>query len=232
MEENNTEIKELPQSIEKRKPGLQIAHAIVLAGLIIALAIFVNNSNAKTIAPGGDKLDLVSEVTADDFVRGNPNAPITLIEYADFSCHFCAQYHPTLQKIVTESQGKVRWIYRHLPIFNIDAAIASSCVGKLGGEQAFWDFSDTMFAHQDKLAVDYYRSTALGLGIDEAAYKTCIADPTIKSAISIEFNQNKILLGFNATPYTVLIDKTGRKFSFAGALPYENVRSVIDTLGK
>lgn len=230
--ENNIETKEIPEVVAK-KSQLSIPNAIILAAIIIAGAVFVSkgSTNSATIS-GGDKLDLVSEITAEDFIRGDENAPITLIEYADFSCHFCAEYHPTLQKIVADYDGRVRWVYRHLPIFNIEAAIASSCIGKLGGTEAFWNFSDTLFANPDNRNREYYLATALANGLVETEYTTCTKDPAIKSKITTEFNQNRILLGFDATPYTVLIDKNGRKFSFAGALSYENLTSVIDGLDK
>lgn len=228
--ENNTEIKEIPEVVVK-KPGLSIGNAIVCAAIIIAVAIIIGKEGTGTAAVA-DTLDLVSSVTEEDFVRGDENAPITIIEYADFSCGYCAQYHPTLQKIVEGSEGQVRWVYRHLPIFNIDAAMASQCVGTLGGEESFWNFSDKLYANQDRLSSEFYLASALGLGVDEASYNTCIANPVLKKQIMDEFNRNKILLGFNATPYTVLIDKVGRKFSFAGALPYDNIQSLIDTLDK
>lgn len=216
------------------KPKLNIPSAIVLSGVIIAAAIFLRDAQVASSGSyeDNDKLSLVSEITEADFIRGDKKAEITLIEYADFSCHFCAQFQLTLKQFVDEHEGQIRWVYRHLPIFNIEAAISSSCVGRVAGEEAFWKYSDTLFANQDKLKTEYYLEIAKNLGIDEAKYNVCIKDPEIEKDIRQEFTQNKILLGFNGTPHTVLIDKDGKKFSFTGALPYEELKSVIKGLDK
>ncbi len=216
------------------KPRLNIPGAIVLGAVIIASAVFLKGAEPaeKAIAEGGDKLNLVAEVREEDFVRGEASAPVTLIEYADFSCHFCAQFQLTLKQLVDESEGEIKWIYRHLPIFNVEAAVASSCVGRIGGEEAFWKYSDELFANQDKLKTEYYLEVAQTFGIDATKYGVCIKDSEIEKEIRQEFTQNKILLGFNGTPHTVLVDKNGQKFSFTGALPYDELKSVIEGLNK
>lgn len=227
----NNEIKDGVISVVK--PKLNIPSAIVLAGVIIAAAIFLKGVQpAEKVTANGGELDLVAKVSEEDFVRGDKKAEITLIEYADFSCHFCAQFQLTLKQLVDESKGQIKWVYRHLPIFNIEAAVASSCVGRLGGEEAFWKYSDTLFANQDLLKPPYYLETAKALGIDEAKYGECIKNAALEKGIRQEFTQNKILLGFNGTPHTVLIDKNGKKFSFTGALPYDELKSVIEGLNK
>lgn len=219
-----------PESIKK---GLNLPSAIIIAAVIIASSIFINRGNAGSLGQSSETpLDLVADVTEEDVVRGDPKADITIIEYADFSCGYCAKYHPTLQQIVNESEGKVRWVYRHLPIFNKEAAIASSCVGKLGGDSAFWTYADSLYLNKDKFSSDFYRSEAVKLGIEEAQYDYCIGDQILKSKIDREFTEARLLLGFNATPYTVIVDKAGRKFSFAGALPYTELKVAIDGLAK
>ncbi len=222
------EIKIEESVVPKAKPALNLPGAIVVAAIIIGAALFMTRGSGIASQKTPDKLDLVSEVTAADFIRGNPDAPVTLIEYADFSCHYCAQYHPTLAKLVNDYQGKVRWVYRHLPIFNVEAAVASTCVGKTAGNEAFWKFSDMLFANQKSFNTDFYRDRAIASGAKGEDYYKCIADPLVKSKIEKDANKTKILLGFDATPYNVLIDKSGHKFSFAGALSEENLKAAID----
>lgn len=229
--EINTPAPETAMVPEAKKKVLNLPGAIVIAAVIIASSIFINKGGVGSEA-SADSLDLVAEVNEEDFVRGNDRAPITVIEYADFSCHFCAQYHPTLQKIVADFDGKVRWVYRHLPIFNKEAAIASSCVGRIGGDDAFWRYADTLYLNTDKFSTEFYQKGATDLGIKADTYEACINDPLISSKINREFTQARLLLGFNATPSTVIVDKAGRKFSFAGALSYEDVATAIEGLAK
>lgn len=223
MEENQ------PVKNKSRFSG-SVAQAIIFAGLIIAGAIFLSRNPGSSAPKSPDKLDLVTKIDQSDFSRGSENAKVTIIEYADFSCHFCAQFHPTLKQIMTEYDGKVRWVFRHLPIFNINAAVASDCVGKISGNDTFWTFADNLYANQSSLNDDYYRNEAISLGISAEKYDACFADPILRSKISKDFSQNKLLFDFRATPYNIIVDKEGRTFSFPGALPYNDLKSIIDRL--
>ena len=220
-------------TLSSGKRGLNLPSAIIIAAVIISSSIFINRGNAGSMGESSDSpLDLVADVTEEDLVRGDSKADITIIEYADFSCGYCAKYHPTLQQIVSEYEGRVRWVYRHLPIFNKEAAVASSCGGRLGGDSAFWTYADTLYLNTDKFSSDFYRSEAVKIVIVETEYDLCMGDQILKSRIDREFTEARLLLGFNATPYTVIVDKSGRKFSFAGALPYSELKVAIDSLAK
>jgi len=90
------------------------------------------------------------EVTADEHIWGNPDAIVTIVEYSDLECVFCKQFHPVLKRIVEESNGNVRWVYRHYPITSLhqyafEKAVASECIAKLKGNDAFWKYSDLLF---------------------------------------------------------------------------------------
>lgn len=82
-----------------------------------------------------------------DHPMGNPKAPITLIEYSDYECPFCKRIHPTLERIVEESNGTVRWIYRHWPLHqnSFTKLAAAECVAQIKGDEAFWEYSELLF---------------------------------------------------------------------------------------
>ena len=73
----------------------------------------------------------VPAVAADEHIRGDKNAAVTIVEYSDFQCPFCSRFHPTMQQIMTDYKGKVRWVFRHFPLsFHPNAepaANASEC---------------------------------------------------------------------------------------------------------
>jgi len=209
----------------KKKRELTLPTAIVVAGVIIALAILAKGGMSASAAP--DELDYATEIRADDVIRGDSDAPITIIEYADFSCHFCAEYHPVLRRIVEESDGRVRWIYRDLPIFNIPAAVAGRCVARTAGDRAFWQFSDALFANPEKRSDEYYQAMAVEAGAVAEAYRACADDPLVESGVVSAFQTDRLLLGFSATPHTIIIDKAGRTFSFSGALTYEMLTDAL-----
>lgn len=233
MEKNNLESNNEIQSSENTtKSKISLPTAVIFSAIVISSAIFITRSPEKinTTEGGQSELEIITNITEKDFIRGNPDAEVTVIEYADFSCGFCGVYHPTLKKLVEEYDGKVRWIYRHLPIFNPEAALASQCVGNIGGGDKFWQFADTMFLNREKYSNEYYKNLAIDLGINEQEYLSCIENQVLKSEIQRDFTRLKILFGINATPHTVIFNDQGKEFSFAGALPYEDVKFVIDGL--
>jgi hypothetical protein len=85
-----------------------------------------------------------------DHVTGSRNPTVTIIEYSDFECPYCKQLLPTLERIQKENPTTVQWIYRHYPLHqhSFEELIAANCVAKLGGEAAFWKYSDLLFGLQ------------------------------------------------------------------------------------
>lgn len=89
-------------------------------------------------------------ITKDDHMLGNPDAEITIVEYTDMECPFCARIHPTLHQIVTDYGGKVNWVVRHFPLDNLHPnartkAEASECVWAQDGDEAFFKYTDKLF---------------------------------------------------------------------------------------
>lgn len=234
MEENNEEIKTAEPQIVPKKNGLSLPSAIVVAGVLISFSLIFSSTNKgqADVSNQSTKNVGIPEVTDADFIQGDKNAEITLVEYSDFSCGFCARYNPTLKKIMSEYKGKVRWVYRHLPIFNKPAAIASSCVGNLLGDESFFVYADKLFENQKDINQDFLKKEALALGVTDTEYEACINDKVLNAKIAEEFTSVRVLAGFNATPHTVLIDKNGNMYPFSGALPYEDVSTLINSLLK
>ncbi len=86
-----------------------------------------------------------------DHIKGNPNAPIKLIEYSDYDCPFCKKHHSTLTNITEESNGQIAWVFRHWPIHEsaVPKIITSECVNDIKGNDAFWKFSELVFEMLD-----------------------------------------------------------------------------------
>lgn len=89
-------------------------------------------------------------VSEDDFVRGSADAKVTVIEYSDFDCPFCSRFHQTMEQVVEQYDGQVRWVFRHYPITSLhpnaeNVARVSECVHEIAGKEKFWEFSDRYF---------------------------------------------------------------------------------------
>lgn len=209
--------------------------AIIIAGVIIAGAVVFTNTRSAAPAAAGDikapsTATNVRAPSAEDHIVGSPDAPLVLIEYSDFQCPYCNVVHPTLRRIVEESDGKIAWVYRHLPLDTIHpsarpAALASECVAEQLGQSGFWKFADAVFADQSKMSADYYAQLAVQFGADKAKFNACVSSNKYASRVDAdaqEAQQN----GGQGTPYTVLYDKKGQT-GVSGALPYEAFVSVI-----
>lgn len=96
-------------------------------------------------------LDKMSPVTNEDHIKGSMDAPVMIVEYSDFDCPFCARFHGVMNTIVKKYDGEVAWVYRHFPLEQLHpnakaVSVASECVAKLGGNEAFWVFTDGYLA--------------------------------------------------------------------------------------
>ena len=217
--------------------------AIVVAGLLIAGAVFWTGSsgsvasNAAEDIKGGQpsgqpaqagKFRMPDET---DHVQGNPDASITIVEFSDLECPFCALIHPTLKRIVKENED-VKWVFRHFPLSTIhsralSAAVASECIARLGTNDNFWTFTDEAFANQRKLGDTWYREMALSFGIDSGAFAGCVNGKGVVADIQTDLDE-ATGAGGRGTPYVVVVTANGDLIPFSGALPYEQIASVIE----
>lgn len=181
--------------------------------------------------PAGDP----PSVTDQDHIRGNKDAKVTLIEYSDFECPFCKRFHPTLQQALDEYKDKVRWVYRHYPLnFHANAqkeAEATECANALGGNDAFWKYSDKIFALTTSggtgLSLTSLVPMAKELGLDEAKFKNCLDSGMYAKHVTDEMNGGSAA-GVSGTPGTFVVDAKGGSRLISGAQPYEQVRAAIE----
>jgi protein-disulfide isomerase len=116
----------------------------------------------------------VPAVSPSEHIRGNVNAPVTIIEYSDFQCPFCARFHEVLKAAVA-SGSQVRWVYRHLPLSEIHpmavpAAEAAECASDQG---QFWEYAELLFQRQEQLDDLQLVAIANDLGLDEQRFTAC-----------------------------------------------------------
>ncbi len=173
---------------------------------------------------------------ARDHIRGNPDAPVTVVEYSDFECPFCKGFHGTLKQLVEQSNGKVRWVYRHFPLAEIHSkapkeAAASECAAELGGNEAFWKFADRFFEltpSNNKTDIDTaLPRVAREIGLDEARFASCLASDRYARRVA-EDHQNALATGGRGTPWSIIVSKSGKSYPLSGAQPYAAVKRLVD----
>ena len=175
-------------------------------------------------------------IQADDVVRGDPNAPITLLEYSDFTCHFCKKwFHDTFPKLLTEyiETGKVRFVYRDFPrgFGNpLRAADAARCAGE---QNAYWPMHDRLFNSDGQFSPENLNQHAKELKLEEGQFSQCVDAHKYFPDIEKDLKDAKSL-GIRGTPAFVLfptkVPEDPNLILIPGAFPYETFQEEIEKL--
>lgn len=219
--------------------GFFVLLGMVLGGKVGTGSALANN-NAAPIdnvganpAPQPDPaVKKPSDVTAADHVLGNKNAKVTLIEYSDFQCPFCSRFAPVAEKLVSESGGKVRLVYRHFPLDSIHpmahkAAVAAECVANLRGNEVFWKYHTEIFNNQSGLSDTMLVDSAVKLGVNRAQMQSCLT--TLKYANVVKAQQAEgESIGVQGTPATFVIAADGSFELIPGALDLASAKVYVD----
>ncbi|MBI4127749.1 MAG: thioredoxin domain-containing protein [Parcubacteria group bacterium] len=243
MDEVSTSVSQGEQGTPSSRPtqsvnsNIVIAAVILAVGLIAAAVIFKGDSSGDTTGSPDERRTTLEDfrpVAAGDHIRGDPNAKVTVIEYSDLECPFCKQFHPTMQQLVAEYDGKVRWVYRHWPITSrhpkaTKEAEASECAAEQG---KFWEYIDRVFEitpANNGLDLEQLPVIAQEVGLDVASFEACLESGKYQERIQNDADE-AIRIGGTGTPFSVIVDAEGKATPFSGAQPYENLKTVIDPL--
>lgn len=148
------------------------------------------------------KNPLKPEIGADARVRGSADATITIVEYSDFQCPYCSKGYQNLEQLRKKYGADMRVVFKNKPLdFHPLAMPAAQWFEALylQSPEKAWAFHDTLFEHQDKLGVDYYKQLTKDLGLDAAKAAKDAAGETVRKKIEADIREaNKY--GFNGTP--------------------------------
>lgn len=182
--------------------------------------------NQPPVAP--TKVDV--KVTANDPIKGNPNAKVTIVEFADFQCPFCEKFfkdaEPQIIKDYVDT-GKAKYVFKNLAFLgkeSTDAANAALCAKE---QNKFWEYHDYLFKNQGQenagtFAPDKLKGFAATLGLNTTQFNSCLDGQKYNSQVQAdqaEANRN----GFNSTP-SVAVGST----PIIGAQPYAQFKTAID----
>lgn len=233
----------------KQSTALSIPVAIIIAGVFIAGALFVVNSDSKESltalkdnqnsqqASVGETLR-VPGVRADDHILGNPNADIVIVEYSDTECPFCKQFHGTMHQIIDEygKDGTVAWVYRHFPLSQLHPkapkeAEATECAAEQGDNPAFWAYVDRLYEitpSNNGLDLSLLPQIAEDIGLDRVQFEECLNSGKYEKLVESNFNE-AIAAGGQGTPFNIMIIGN-EQVEIPGAQPYLSLKTVIDQI--
>jgi protein-disulfide isomerase len=144
------------------------------------------------------KIDVVADPSR---LRGNPDAPVTIIEFSDFQCPYCQAAELTVKEVLDKYKDKVRFSYRDFPLKGIhphaeQAAEASRCASEQG---KFWEYHDLLYANEAKLDQAGLTEHARTVGLDVDRFSTCLASGKFKAVVDSDL-QAGIRAGVSGTP--------------------------------
>ena len=143
---------------------------------------------------------MTDDILAERNVYGRPDAEVTVLEFGDLECPYCRAAAPVLRELVDTSDGRVRLVWRHFPLFEVHPyALSSALAAEAAGAQGrFWEMHDELLSHQDRLADPDLRAAALTLGLDPEDVAGDGAQE-YAAAVSADY-QAGIALGVRGTP--------------------------------
>lgn len=156
---------------------------------------------------------------------GPANAPVTIVEFSDYECSFCARWHQQVyQRLMKEYEGKIRFVYRDFPLESIHpnatpAAIAAHCAGEQG---AYFQFHDALFSYQYGLGREAYLTYAAELGLDTKAFQTCLDEKRYAEKVESDLRYG-LSIGVSSTP-TFFVNG----IAIVGAQPFEVFQQIIE----
>lgn len=218
------------------KSSAAIPVAIVVAGLILAGAVYLTVRPEPSTSSGQGDPSKVAPISAADHILGNPAAKVMLVEYSDFDCPHCKNFDATLHEIVSDygASGSVAWVYRNFPITELHpnakkAAEAAECVAQSAGNDAYWKFADSLFANQPTDPTKYLE-LAQAAGASPDAVGACIqkaASSGLDATIDAS-RQNAIDAGAQGTPYSLILIPGKAPIVIDGAWGYADLKDQVD----
>jgi len=196
---------------------------------------YSENSFLNTINPQETDWNRIIYGPGTNYFLGVDDALITIVEFSDFACPYCAKAHKIAEQINTRYPDKVKFIYRDLPLHenSIDLALAARCAGEQG---RFWEMHDQIFANQKALPLDSLElkpviyDLAGTLGINAALFDKCFSEKKYTSNIAVDL-EDAIALKTEGTPTWFINGRVMTGYLEDSAF-IKMIDSYLETLGK
>lgn len=225
-------LKEKRQKQQKRRQMITIGIIILGAGLVASAMIYPQiKPIGEVVVPEANPRPMAEANT-----MGDPNAPVTIIEYSDFKCHYCGRFSDETEDLIVKNYvetGKVYFIYRSMGNFlssrsgspeSENSAAAAYCAGDQG---LFWEYHDTLFANlndeiSDPFAPRRLEAFAEAINLDMDSFNACVESGKYTAQVAQD-GIDGTAGGVTGTPAFFVNDQF-----ISGAQPYEVFRDAIE----
>ncbi len=215
---------------------------IVVAGLLIAGAVFLTAKNGTAVNPNNGTAQAINfrAVDTTDHTLGSPTATVKVIEYADLECPYCKNFQTTMHQVMDYygQSGQVSWTYRAFPLGQIHSkapkeAEAAECAADQGGNTAFFNYVDKLYSvtpGENNLDLAQLPVIAKDVGLNVDTFNSCLSSGKYAAKVQASYAE-AIKAGGNGTPY-ILVTKAGSTdaIPLSGAQPYDSMKAAIDAV--
>ncbi|MFZ1006245.1 MAG: thioredoxin domain-containing protein [Candidatus Sulfotelmatobacter sp.] len=148
----------------------------------------------------GQESKLAEVNVANAPVRGSPDAAVTITEYADFQCPFCASARNSVDQVLREYPGRVKLVFKNFPLdFHADSKLAHQAALAAGKQEKFWEMHDLIFARQNTIKRDDLFAMAKSLGLDMDRFAKDVESEEVRAQIDAEHAEGQ-RRGVQGTP--------------------------------
>lgn len=221
------------EEMQKCNPYL-VPASIIVAGALIAFAVVYSLGGAKRAGAPKETASAAQQEAklyddSDPFL-GNPEAPVTIVEFSDFQCPFCGRFFKTTEPQIIEKYvktGKVKFVYRDFAFLGEESQWAAEAAECANAQGKFWEYHDYLFNHQrgenegafSKANLKRFAGTA---GLDMGAFNACFDSGKYTEEVRKDSSDGRAL-GVSGTPTNFI-----NGIAVVGALPFEEFAKIIE----
>ncbi len=192
--------------IRRTSSGLRASLGTVLLLAALTGCALSKNQDVETVSTVGGvpaNQALARPTVTDPRSLGRDDAPVVIIEFSDYQCPYCGQFHADVMPRLKSdyiNTGKVRLLFRDLPLAvhpeSVPAAIAAHCAAEQG---KFWEMNHALFTNHRALGAELYERLARTLKLDNDKFRSCVRDPLSGKSVQMDLHQAR-RHGLKSTP--------------------------------
>ena len=222
--------------------GAGIAVACIFCGVL--MVNMINSETTPVLAETPQKQTEITKIQSLSIftdnaspILGNPNAPITMVEFGDYQCTFCSKFfHETENSIITNyiKTGKVKILFKDYIILGQDSINAANAAHCANDQKLFWEYHSMLYnnwAGENTGWADlaHLHEFANTLGLDMDVFSTCMSDLKWNELVNLSSKDGQ-KLGVSGTPTFFVIDQNNDVIKIVGAQHYDVFKQIFDSV--
>ena len=222
--------------------GAGIAVACIFCGVL--MVNMINSETTPVLAETPQKQTEITKIQSLSVftdnaspILGNPNAPITMVEFGDYQCTFCSKFfHETENSIITNyvKTGKVKILFKDYIILGQDSMNAANAAHCANDQKLFWEYHSMLYNNWDGedtgwANLGHLHEFANTLGLDMNVFSTCMSDLKWNELVNLSSIDGQ-KLGVTGTPTFFVIDQNNDVIKIVGAQHYDVFKQILDSV--